>query len=431
MRRKARRGGARQIEVTIETMGARGDGEARLQDRPVFLPMTLPGERVRARVTGERAGALRGEVIELVEESAERVAPPCPHFGPCGGCALQHWRDEAYRSWKAGLLGRALAQRGFSADPVQPLQSVPPGERRRAVMAASKAGKTLRLGFRERRGHHVVPAGGCLLLTPLLRAALPALERLMAEVLSPGEQADLHLLESEAGIDLLIAAARGPRLADREQVALFAESADIARVSWRETGTETEPVAVRRLPKVTFGTTEIAPAPGAFLQPSLAGERLLIEQVRAGLPPSASRAADLFAGCGTFTFLLAEKAPVLAVEGNAEACGSLQRALNAGGLASRVTVEARDLERRPLLPEELEAIDVVVFDPPRAGARAQAGLLATSAVQTVIAVSCNPTTLARDAALLRDGGYRLVTATPIDQFPWSGHLEAVAVFRRD
>ena len=211
MRRKARKGGARQVEVTVTAIGARGDGIAEVEGRPLFLPQTLAGDRVLARVTGQRAGAHKGEVIELLAEGPGRQEAPCPQFGPCGGCALQHLEQELYRNWKAALLRQALARRGFSDTPVRPLVTVPPGSRRRVTLAAQRGKGGAVVGFHGRESHKVVDAAGCLIMRPALAALLPGLRAALPAVLTAGAAADLYLCETECGIDLLIESPRERR----------------------------------------------------------------------------------------------------------------------------------------------------------------------------------------------------------------------------
>jgi 23S rRNA (uracil1939-C5)-methyltransferase len=275
----------------------------------------------------------------------------------------------------------------------------------------------------------------CLVLTPGLTALLPALRRALAPLLAPREVAALTLTETETGIDLSIVSEAAPNLAAREALAALAETQDLARLSWAErpaagAAPEPEPVAVRRAPVLTFAGVPVAPPPGGFLQPTAAGEAALVERVLAYLPEGAETVAELYAGCGTFTFPLVARARVHAVERDAAALAALWTAARQAGLAGRITVTAQDLAGMPVLAEDLEGGDCVVFDPPRAGAREQATEIARSSVPAAVAVSCNPKTFARDARILVDGGFKLVEVTPVDQFPWTAHLELVAKFRR-
>ncbi len=430
MRRKPRRGGGRQAEVTIESLGGRGDGVARLDGRPVFVPLTLPGDRVRLRITGEKAGAFKAEVIELLAGGPGRVEPPCPHYGPCGGCALQHLEAGRTASWKREQVVQALARRGLPGEAVRPLIAVPPGSRRRAALAAVRTQAGVLLGFHERASHKVIDAPGCRLLTPGLTAVLPLLRAALAGILAPRESADVTLCETESGVDLLLISRRPPDLAAREALAELARSADLARLSWAPPDGEPEPVARRRPPRISFAGVAVVPPPGGFLQPSAEGESALTRLVLDGLPAPAERVLDLYAGCGAFSFPLAEHARVHAVEGDEAALAALRTAARGAGLEGRVSAEARDLARRPLQASELAGFDCAVFDPPRAGARMQAEAFAASDLPAVVAVSCNPNTFARDARILVHGGFALAEVTPLDQFPWSGHVELVAGFKR-
>ena len=428
MRRRARPGGGRQVEIEIATLGGRGDGVADDDGRPLFIAGALPGDRVRARVTGERSGGRKGEVLELLAAGPGRVEPPCRHFGSCGGCQLQHLADDRYAAWKRELLIKALARCGLPGDRVAPLLRVAPGSRRRASVAARFDGEAVTLGFRGRDSHKVIDVPGCLLLSARLMAGLGHLRTGLGAVLPRGEGCELALLESESGLDVLIALERPPDLARREALAALAEAADLARLAWRAPGLEPEPLAVRRTPMLRFNGQAVTPPPGAFTQPTLDGERRLQDLVLAGLPEDAEAVVELFAGVGTFSFHLAERAKLHAVEGDGAACQALDSAARQAEV--HTTVERRDLERRPLEPEELAPYDTLVFDPPRAGAKAQAERIAQSKLDTVIAISCNPNSFARDTRILVDSGFRLELVTPLDQFPWSHHLELVAQFRR-
>jgi 23S rRNA (uracil1939-C5)-methyltransferase len=430
MRRRARRGGGRQLEVTVDSLGAKGDGLATVEGRPLFLAQTVPGDRVLARVTGERGGGFKGAIIELLEEGPNRAAPPCPFFGPCGGCALQHLADDSYATWKQDQLAVTLARRNLEPEALHPMHRVAPGRRRRATWSAVKTARRILLGYYERDSHRLTDIDACLLVVPELRDLLDPLHVLLERVLAAGEEARITATLSETGLDLLVDSRHPLGLEDRETLAAFAEAADLARLSWSAGGAAPEPLALRREPVFSFASVPVVPPPGGFVQPTAEGEAILVESVLSAVPAGAETAADLFAGCGTFSFPLAERRQVYAAEGDGESLAALHAAARRAGLADRLRAEQRDLARFPVLADELSGGDVVVFDPPRSGARAQAAEIAASDVPLVIAVSCNPTTFARDARTLVDGGYRLTEATPIDQFPWSGHLELVAVFAR-
>jgi 23S rRNA (uracil1939-C5)-methyltransferase len=421
------RPGAAPIEVTIERIGAGGDGVGRWQGLPVYLPFTVPGDRVRARLGVPRGGGHAAEVVDLIAPGKGRADPVCRHFGDCGGCALQHLDAALYRQAKLDALGAALARAGLDPAAVAPLQIVAPARRRArlGMMRPRQHGAAVRLGFRGRFRHDLVDLRECPVLEPALWAALGELRTAAAGFLSPGESAEIGLTHTDSGLDLLIEAAMPPTLAVLETLAGLAAAADLARIVWRRRAADTL-VVERRPVRMRFSGVAVAFPPGGFVQANAEAERRLVAAVLDAV--GARRPVlDLYAGLGTFTFALAPGRRVHAVEGDAAAAASLAEA--AAGVPE-VTVERRDLARAPLSPAALAQYQAVVFDPPRTGAARQAAALAAAAPDTVVAVSCNPATFARDAALLAGGGFRLERLVPVDQFVWTPHLELVGIFRR-
>ena len=420
----------RQAEIAIERIGGQGDGVGHFEGRPVYVAATVPGDRLSVRLAAAKGDGLAGEAIELLASGPARVEPPCPHFGRCGGCALQQLRDDAYAAWKGQLLADALARRGLKDVELRPLLRVAPGLRRRARFALGTRGKGLALGFNMRDSHAIADIEHCLLLVPALDRLIGPLRSGLEGLLAPGGHAALEATATETGIDLLIEQTGAPpSAAIRVRLGALAEELDLARVSWGRPGEAPEPIAMRRAPSESFGGVAVALPPGAFLQPSREGEALLLAEARAALE-GAKQIADLFAGCGSFSLPLSQDAKIHAVEGDKAASEALQAAVRRANIAHRVTVERRDLERAPLQPIELKRFDALLFDPPRNGARSQAECLAKSDLPLVVAVSCSAASFARDAQILVNGGYRLDWARPVDQFPWSAHLEIVARFSR-
>ena len=407
----------RDIEIT--RIGAQGDG---IGER-TFVPLTLPGETVRARIDGER-----GEVEALLTQSPDRVTPPCPHFGVCGGCALQHWAPEPYLAWKRERVVEALSREGLETEVLATFAS-PPASRRRLALHARAARGGAVVGFKARRSWTLVPIETCPISHPRLVAALPALRALARPFLEhPKSAPTLHVTLTRTGLDVDITgveAKSGGLSADaRVRAAMLAQEADFARVTMAG-----EAIYVAREAIVTLGQAHVSLPPGAFLQATPQAEeamaRFALEAVS-----GAARIADLFCGVGTFTFRLAEVGTVLAADSAAPAIAALKSAAGrAPGLKS-ITAEARDLGKRPVLARELAKIDAVVFDPPRAGALEQAGEIARSKVGRVVGISCNPATFARDARVLVDAGFTLDRVLPVDQFLWSPHVELVGVFSR-
>jgi 23S rRNA (uracil1939-C5)-methyltransferase len=416
--------------LTVESVGVRGDGVAHRDGEPIYIPFAAPGDRVRVRLGARRGEGRVGDIVELLS-AGTRVSPICPHFGRCGGCALQHLDATAYRRAKETLIATALAQHGVplpSSTP--PLLQIGSHTRRRARFSIhlGKSAAPVAIGFKARASHVIVDMQACAVLAPPLFALVAPLRQAVRSFAPPGEAAAMATL-SDSGVDLLLDLAAPPSLAALEALAAFAEAQDLARLAWRTpTSGEPTPVAIRRIPRVMFSGVAVDLPFDAFLQASIEAERVLVEAVLAGVGVG-ERVLDLYAGLGTFTFALAQRAAVHAVEASSSAVRALAAAAARASLG-RITTEARDLEKRPLLADELAGFDAVVFDPPRAGAATQCAALAGARVRRIVAVSCNPASFARDARTLIDGGYRLTDLKPIDQFVWSPHVELVARFER-
>ncbi len=408
------------MELIVQRLGRKGDGIAAGPDGPVYAPFTLPGERIAGEVADGRMEGAR-----ILDPSSDRVAAPCRHFRRCGGCALQHASDAYLAAWKRDIVISALAARGLETEVAETITSLA-RSRRRATFSVRRTKKGATVGFHARRAGEIVAIEDCPLIAPKLLDAIPALEALARIGASRKGELKCAATVTEAGLDVSVEGGKTPEAGDAQRMGLaeIAEAHDLARLIWGG-----EPVAVLRPPAIRMGRAIVHPPPGAFLQATAEGEGALARLTREGVA-SAARVADLFSGCGTFSLPLSEAAEVLAVEGDAELTGALQAAQRGAEGLKRVTVETRDLFRRPLMAAELAKFDAVVFDPPRAGAEAQARELAKSTVRRVVGVSCDPATFACDAAILVAGGYRLERVTPVDQFRWSGHVELVGIFSR-
>ncbi|MCI3133526.1 class I SAM-dependent RNA methyltransferase [Phenylobacterium aquaticum] len=410
------------VDLSIESLGGEGDGVAA---GPIYVPFTLPGERVRAVGGGERR-----ELDAVLTASPQRIEPACRHFGVCGGCALQHWTHKAYLAWKVERLVGTLALQHIETEVLAPFAAAPGSRRRLALHARKGSREAARVGFKARKSWDLVEIDECPVSDPRLVAALPALRRLAAPLFEhPKSAPTLHVTLTGAGLDIEITGVEkksgGGLTADaRMTLAAIAAEADFARVT-----IDGEAAYLSRQPAVRLGPVVVALPPGAFLQAVPAAEAAMVKFVGEAAA-GADRIADLYCGVGTFTFRLAEIAPVYAAEGSAAAIRALSSATASAPGLKGITAETRDLAKRPVLAEELKRTDLVVFDPPRAGALEQTAELARSKVSRVIGVSCNPATFARDARVLIDAGFSLDRVFPVDQFLWSPHVELVGVFTR-
>jgi 23S rRNA (uracil1939-C5)-methyltransferase len=409
------------VEVIIETIGGEGDGVA---PGPVFAPFTLPGERVRVGGAGERR-----ELLAVLEPSAERIEPACPHFGACGGCALQHWAHAPYLAWKVERLAATLLRQQIETE-ILPAFAAGPGTRRRVALHARRGGReAAKLGYKARKSWDLVDIEVCPISDPAIQAAIPALKRLAAPLFEhPKSAPTLHVTLTDAGLDIDISGVErksGGLSADaRVLLAERAAEAGFARVTL-----DGEAAYLARQPQLRMGPASVAFPAGGFLQ-ATAGAETAMAAFACEAVAGAGRIADLFCGVGAFTFRLAQIGQVHAADLAPEAIGALTAALASAPGLKGVTAEARDLVRRPVLAQELKKTDAVVFDPPRAGAAEQTAEIARSGVARVVGVSCNPATFARDARTLIDAGFVLERVLPVDQFLWSPHIELVGVFSR-
>ena len=408
---------AEEERVVIDRVGHRGDGIAASGAGQVYIPYTLPGETVLIARSGDR-----GDLRRNVSPSPDRVAPICSYFGVCGGCALQHWKEESYRAWKRDLVVAALAHEKVAA-PVGELIDAHGEGRRRIVLHARRTREGMTVGFMAHRSHTLVAIDHCPVLAPALVCAFAIGARIAAALAASEKPLDLQFTATEGGLDVDVRGSGPLDAATRSALAKIVAEERLARLTRHG-----EVVAQLAEPVLPIGRARVALPPGAFLQATEAGENALAAIVGEAAK-RASRIADLFCGVGTFALRLATSARVLAADGDEAAIVALARAAKAPGLKPIEAVH-RDLFRRPLAAAELKEFDAVVLDPPRQGAEAQARALARNDVPRLIYVSCNPASFARDARILSDGGYRLASVTPVDQFRYSAHVELVGVFER-
>lgn len=415
-------------ELTIRELGSKGDGIHHGTREPVYVDRALPGEKVKAEVYRDDQDIPRGDILEILRPSPERVAAPCVHYDRCGNCTLQHLSEKYYREWKVAMVKDALRDLA----PERWLETLFLGRsnRRRATFATYKFGKKVTMGYYRRRSQEISDIDTCLVADPRILELRETLKPFLAPVLREGTTTDIFLQLVGNDVDLVISGYVGktgePDLAVEEALEVMLHLTPVSRISWR--AAENDPIQVIHTKDdivAKFGALKVELPPFAFLQPTVEGEQALVKAVLDALPEK-GRLADLFSGCGTFSGPMLARGPVEAYEMSPAAVKALAKA--AGGKPLKAI--ARNLYTKPLTLDELARFDAVVFDPPRGGCREQVATLAKSKVPVLVGVSCNPATFARDARILRDGGYRLQTLQIIDQFLWSHHVEVVGTFAK-
>lgn len=395
------------VTLEITALGNRGEGVAHHEGEKIFVPFCLPGETIAAEVNGNR-----GIMHELQNSAPNRVPAPCPHFGTCGGCQLQHLEKTDYQNWKRQLLVAALDRVGLSPE-IAPLIDAGGEGRRRATLHGRRAGA----GFNKLRSHDVAPIDKCPILVPALAKA-PAITRTCFDLVG---DCDVAFTTTNNGLDVAVYAKKHK---GHQALTKVAATYNLARLTLNG-----ETVIMNRSPELKVGPAVVRLPPASFLQATASAQTILTDLVVASVT-GAKRVADLFCGVGPFAIHLAQHAKTFAIDSDENAVAACEAALRSTPGLKVMGTEVRDLMRDPLTAKELKSYDAIVFDPPRAGAEAQAQELSTSKVKTIVAVSCDPKSFARDAAILVSGGYKIESITPVDQFTWSAHLETVAVFKR-
>ncbi|QBX33669.1 class I SAM-dependent RNA methyltransferase [Paracoccus liaowanqingii] len=399
---------------TVERLGRKGDGVAVGADGSRALAaLTLPGEGIEGEAADGRIAAPR-----IVTPSADRVRPICGHYRACGGCSLMHASDAFTTDWKRQVVQTALAAQGIAAPPAQ-IHVSPLMSRRRAVLSGRRTKKGATVGFHARASDVIVDLVECHVMRPQITAALPLLRRIVTAGASRTAEVTMTVIHGPAGLDVALRGGKPMDPALFQTLAALADEGDLARLDWDGQA------ITRRAPALPMGSAQVVPPPGAFLQATAEGEAALLAAIRDSLA-GATRIADLFAGCGTFTLPLARQAQVHAVEGLAAPLAALDSGWRAASGLNRVTTEVRDLARRPLMEDELAHFDAIVIDPPRAGAAAQMARIAAARVPLVASVACDPVNFAKDARILADAGYRIHRLWVVDQFRFSPHVEIVA-----
>ena len=402
--------------VTITRFGAKGDGIAETPQGLLYVPRGIPGDVIEVDTAyGEPV------IAKIVTPSPHRIAAHCALFGICGGCAMQEVDAPTYAAWKRGLVVTALKPI-LDETHIAPLIDAHGRGRRRVTFHARRLASGMTVGFMRAKSHDLVGVEECPVLVPELQRAPDVATRLASTLASSDKPLDIAVTATRGGLDVDLRG-HGPAAPSlRKKLVEQAERLGLARLTLHG-----DLIIEREKAEIEMGPSRMLLPSGAFLQATEEGEAQLAKAVMTALPER-GMIADLFSGLGTFALRIAERLPVHAVESEANATAALTRAMRDTQGLKPLTIETRDLFRRPLNGAELNEYEAIVIDPPRAGAEAQMGFIAKSKVPRVISVSCHLGSFVRDAEILIKGGYRLLSVTPIDQFRHSAHIELVGIF---
>lgn len=417
------------LNLTIDHIGANGDGVAQVDGRACYVPYTAPGDVISATKKEDSGRGFTAEMTELHTPSSVRTKPACKHFGTCGGCSLQHLNAETVAKWKKDRILEPLLRAGLSPNSVKETMTSPTASRRRVEFVASKRKKGVMIGYHLKKSHQIFDIGECPVLSSDILALVKPMRMVLPKIMARNSEARLTLTSTINGPDLLISANISLDLHVRETLANFCQEHELSRITLlNEKERSNEVISARKPTSIKIERLEVEVPAGGFLQATEEGQETLITLMKKYLSKD-KNVVDLFSGCGSFTLPAAyESKRVHAFEGNEEMVLALRKSANNHMLP--VTAEYRDLFRRPLISDELNKFDTAIIDPPRAGAAAQVAELALSNIPRIIFISCNPNSFARDAKMLCDSGYELKEITPIDQFRWSPHVELFSIFEK-
>ncbi len=430
-------------ETVIESLDHDGRGVAHVDGKTIFIEGALPGERVEFVAYKIKPRFEVADVVRIIEPSAQRVSPPCPHFGVCGGCSMQHLEATAQVAAKQRVLENALWHLGrVRADVLYPPIVGPAwGYRYRARLTVrhvpSKGG--VLIGFHERRSSYVAPMDECAILPPHVSAMVPRLRSLVAHLSAPDRLPQIEIAVGEGLTALVFRHLQPFTAADETLLAAFARDEGVQ--VW---GQLSGPDSARRLfpaeaPGLAYTLPEfgvsMAFRPTDFTQVNMGINRLLMRRAMQLLDPRpGERIADLFCGLGNFSLPIAKAgARVVGVEGSDALVRRAGENACANGLEARSEFYAANLfEATEDSVAALGHLDKMLIDPPREGAIAVVKALGASAPPRIVYVSCNPATLARDTAVLvHEKGYRLKGAGIANMFPQTSHVESIALFERN
>lgn len=428
--------------ITIRSLAHGGDGVGTLADgRTVFVPATCPGDTVSVAPVEDHDRWVRAQMVELLEPSPDRVSPPCPYFGECGGCQWQHVGYEQQLIAKRRTVADSLQRIGKLADPLV-ADSVPSpaayGYRNKIELSAGRGPRGLTLGFARAHSNEILPIESCMLL-PGKAAALPkALAGGLRFLASRGAEGVLRVSvrvssRGEVAVNLWTAGGPFPRTAAARVIAESSGARTVTRTIVRgdlekRDISQVEVLSGSGLWHERLGDDRYVLSAPSFFQVNTAAALLLRETALSMLEiDGTTRIADLYAGAGTFTLPLAERAgEVVAVEASKHALSDLRRNLDEAGLDADVVPGDAAYALG-----DLGYLDAALIDPPRAGlSEKMMRALESARIPTLVYVSCDPATLSRDLARLSAAGYSATRFTPVDLFPQTYHVETVALLER-
>ncbi len=418
-----------EVRAKVIDLDSSGCGHVVAENQSCFtVPFVLPGEHISFKAKKTRRKILIDD-LHLLTQSSERIKAVCAHFGICGGCTLQHMNKELYKEFKIAKVVRALRESDVNCKDIKPLITLDASQRWRANFEGIKMPNEFRLGFHKRQTHHIVDIQECHTVSPHLFNVIKVFKPILAQVLDHYQKVQIFALDTQQGADICFDIQGKSELSESDILKLqnFANKNGLARLIFRYRKTRNI-IYQSTIPTITIDEVPLPVRAVDFLQSGPQAQETLISLVLDCLSViKPLRVADLFSGLGTFSIPLSRLAKVDAFEFDSHACDVLNDVAQSS--MRPINVAKRNLFDSPLTVGEINLYDALIIDPPRAGAENQCIEISKSKVAHVVYVSCHVESLARDAKILCEGGYKLVQITPVDQFPYTAHIECVAYFK--
>ena len=427
-------------EIEITDLSHDGRGVARIGGKTVFVAGALPGERAIVRIGTRHRSFDEARVETLLTRSPERIEPRCPHFGVCGGCALQHLPPAAQIAAKQRVLAENFERIG-KVEPqrwLEPLADAPWGYRRKgrlSVKWVAKKGKVL-VGFREDNPRFVADLSVCYTLLPEVGERIAPLSELVTSLEAHEQIAQIEISAGDTTVALIFRNLKPLSEADSAKLIAFGQANDLA-ILVQPGGPDTVqalwPERVDLSFRIVDADVEIAFKPLDFVQVNAGMNRRMIARALDLLDPQPTdRVLDLFCGLGNFTLPVARRAgSVVGVEGEAGLVARARENAASNGIGNAEFAAADLAADQRTAPWATRDYEKLLLDPPRSGAAAVLEYLPRKSAQRVVYVSCHPGSLARDAGtLVQQHGFKLVAAGVMDMFPHTAHVESIALFER-
>ena len=420
------------INLFIDKLDKSGVGISLMQNENVCLvPYTLPGERVKANIINKFKSKMFCSNLEILKKSSERSKNTCEHFTKCGGCLLQHWKYENYKQWKFNLIRQPLLKLTPDIKTLDMI-STENFSRRRVKFFLRQNNNSCKLGFKKYKSETLININNCIIIDPEIMEFMSEVKYAFNKSFLTNEILIFHVNKLDYGLDILIQTNKSLRINDLINIFKNFKS-KIISIYHQQNNQNPELILFYNKNKLSFGVENVYGLipPAGFFQATKLAENELIKNILSEIKNKNENVLDLYSGSGTFTLpLLKNGYKVYAIDNNKSSIESLIKSSKEQNLFNNFKYNISNLTKEKIETHFFQNFDMVILDPPRAGAIIQVTSLGKSKVKKIIYISCNIQTFLRDSQILLSHGYKIKYILPIDQFLYTSHLEIFSVFEK-